>query len=115
MIAFDAHVLKWSIDDNPPDEHARHFIKEGSFYGHDTYSFDIVVKVAEDTPEADPGILVNFIGLQEKGIWPAKKAVKAEGGVAMQLFETLDAWLEEKMEGKVDALLLGCVAGVAVI
>ena len=37
-VAFDAHVLKWDLDDNPPDEYARHHIKEGSFYGHDTWT-----------------------------------------------------------------------------
>ncbi|KAF8972707.1 hypothetical protein BDZ97DRAFT_1649998 [Flammula alnicola] len=115
VIAFDAHVLKWSLDDNPPDEHVRHHIKEGSFYGHDTYSFDMVVQNPPGTSEAGAEILVNFIGLQEKGIWPAKKGVKAQGGAAMHLFEHLDAWLEEKTQGTVDALLLGCVAGVAVI
>ncbi|KAF8201539.1 hypothetical protein BJ912DRAFT_1019472 [Pholiota molesta] len=115
VIAFDAHVLKWSLDDNPPDEHVRHHIKEASFYGHDTYSFDMVIKVPEGASKEDTGIPVNFIGLQEKGIWPAKKAVKAQGGLAMQLFELLDAWLEKKTDGKVDALLLGCVGGVTVI
>lgn len=115
MIAFDAHVLKWSLDDNPPDEYTRHHIKEGSFYQNNEYSFNMVVKVPEGASQKETGILVNFIGLQEKGIWPAKKAVKAEGGAAMALFEPLDAWLEEKMGGKVDALLLGCVSGVASI
>jgi len=112
-------VLKWSLDDNPPDEYARHRIKEGSFYGHDTYSFDMVVKVPPPVEGGDhndaAGIRVNFVGLQERGVWPAKKAVKAYGGVAMELFEELDGWLDEKTEGKVDALLMGCVGGVTVI
>ncbi|KIM39558.1 hypothetical protein M413DRAFT_447037 [Hebeloma cylindrosporum] len=123
VIAFDAHVLQWSLDDNPPDEHARHHIKEGSFYGHDTYSFDLVIKVPPPPPGGDVeaqdagrvGIRVNFVGLQERGVWPAKKAVKAYGGVAMELFEELDGWLEEKTQGKVDALLMGCVGGVTVV
>ncbi|KAH9479296.1 Putative endoplasmic reticulum metallopeptidase 1 [Psilocybe cubensis] len=112
-IAFDAHVLKWSLDNNPPDEYARHHIKEGSFYGHDTYSFDMVVKLQPGASPDDKDILVNFIGMQENGIWPAKKAVKAQGGVAMQLFENIDTWLDEKTGGKVDALLFGSVAGVS--
>jgi len=116
VIAFDAHVLKWSLDDNPPDEYARHHIKEGSFYGSDTYSFDMIVKISpSSTSGSDQGILVNYVGLQEKAVWPAKKSVKAEGGVSMVLFEEFDTWLENKTGGTVDALLVGCVAGVTVI
>ena len=63
----------------------------------------------------DQGILVNYIGLQEKAIWPAKKSVKAQGGLSMMLFEELDTWLETKTGGTVDALLIGCVAGVMTI
>ena len=119
VIAFDAHVLKWSLDDSPPDEYARHYIKEGSFYGTDTYSFDMIVKLppssASGSDESNHGILVNYIGLQEKAIWPAKKSVKAQGGFSMMLFEEFDTWLETKTGGTVDALLVGCVAGVMVL
>ncbi|KAJ7304555.1 hypothetical protein DFH08DRAFT_903357 [Mycena albidolilacea] len=112
VIAFDAHVLQWNLDDNPPAEYARHHVKEGSFYKADTWTLDLVVKLPED---GNPGILFNFIGLQEKAMWPGKKAVKAQGGPAMQLFENMDAWLDEKTGGTVDALLLGCVAGAVVV
>lgn len=111
-IAFDAHVLKWSLDNSPPDEHARHHVKEASFYGTDTYTFDMVIKL---TDANDPGLSVNFIGVQEKGMWPGKKSVKAEGGLAMRLFEEFDNWLEVKTGGTVDALLMGCVAGSVVV
>ena len=110
-IAFDAHVLKWSLDDSPPNEHARHHVKEASFYGTDTYTFDMVIKLTD----GDPGLSVNFIGVQEKGMWPGKKSVKAEGGFAMRLFEEFDSWLEVKTGGTVDALLMGCVAGSVVV
>ncbi|KIJ96005.1 hypothetical protein K443DRAFT_134254 [Laccaria amethystina LaAM-08-1] len=109
-IAFDAHVLKWSLDDSPPNEHARHHVKEASFYGTDTYTFDMVIKLTND-----PGLSVNFIGVQEKGMWPGKKSVKAEGGLAMRLFEELDSWLDVKTGGTVDALLMGCVAGSVIV
>lgn len=115
VIAFDAHVLKWSLDDNPPDEHARHRLKEASFYGHDTYSFDLLIKVSEGVSDDASRIPINFIGMQEKGVWPAKKAFKVQGGPAMAFFEELDAWLEKKTDGKVDALLVGCVGGATVI
>ncbi|KAJ7227883.1 hypothetical protein B0H12DRAFT_1148341 [Mycena haematopus] len=112
VIAFDAHVLKWNLDNNPPTEYARHYVKEASFYKADAWTLDLVVKLPED---GNRGILFNFIGLQEKAMWPAKKAVKAEGGPAMKLFENLDGWLEDKTGGTVDALLLGCVAGIVVV
>lgn len=70
---------------------------------------------ASGSDESDQGILVNYVGLQEKAIWPAKKSVKAEGGISMMIFEELDTWLETKTGGTVDALLIGCVAGVTVI
>ena len=111
VIAFDAHVLKWTLDENPPDEHTRHHIKEGSFYGTDTWSVDLVIKYSSTSPH----LSVNYVGIQEKGMWPAKKSEKdTEGGhrLAMSLFEELDMWLDNKTGGSVDALLMGCVAGV---
>ncbi|KAG6852571.1 hypothetical protein C0991_010900 [Blastosporella zonata] len=110
VVAFDAHVLKWNLDDNPPDEHARHRVKEVSFYRKDTWTIDLVLKLDAGNPEGT--LVVNFIGMQEKGMWPGKMAVKEEGGVVMQLFEELDAWVEKTYEGTIDTLLLGCVAGV---
>jgi len=113
VIAFDAHVLKWNLDDNPPDEYVRHHVKEASFYGVDTWTLDLVVKLNHNGDGYDDGALqINFIGIQEKGMWPGKKAVKAQGGVAMQLFEELDEWVEKRTGGTVDATLLGCVGGV---
>ncbi len=53
--------------------------------------------------------------MQEKGVWPAKKAFKAQGGPTMAFFEELDAWLDKKTDGKVDALLMGGVGGATVI
>jgi hypothetical protein len=114
VVAFDAHVLKWTLDDNPPNEHVRHHIKEGSFYGTDTWTVDLVIK---HTPSS-PGLRVNYVGIQEKGMWPGKKSEKdTEGGhrLAMALFEELDDWLDKKTRGTVDALLLGCVGGVSVV
>ncbi|KAJ6577643.1 hypothetical protein B0H19DRAFT_1120767 [Mycena capillaripes] len=112
VIAFDAHVLKWNLDNNPPAEYVRHHVKEASFYKADMWSLELVVKLPED---GNPAIFFNFVGLQENAMWPGKKAVKAQGGPAMKLFENLDAWLEEKKGGTVDATLLGCVAGTAVV
>lgn len=117
MIAFDAHVLEWSLDNNPPDHHARHFIKEASFYGVDSYTVDMVIKLPNSNPDSDSDsgdkVFVNWVGLEEQGMWPAKKGIKDIAGLSMQLFEKMDPWIEEKMSGKVDALLMGCVAGVA--
>jgi hypothetical protein len=48
-------------------------------------------------------------------MWPAKRAEKAAGGHAMQLFEQLDGWIERKTAGTVDTTLLGCVGGMVVV
>ncbi|GBE89509.1 Putative endoplasmic reticulum metallopeptidase [Sparassis crispa] len=113
-IVFDAHVLKWNLDDNPPDEYARHHIKEASFYGHDTWTVDLVIKLPPGA-DAKAGLRVDFVGIHEKAMWPGKKAEKAEGGRAMVLFEEFDAWIEKEMAGTVDTLLIGGVGGVAVV
>ncbi|THH03322.1 hypothetical protein EW145_g6351 [Phellinidium pouzarii] len=126
-IAFDAHVLSWSLDDDPPTKHARHFVKEASFYGEDKWSIDLVISL-HDLPSSSPSspenmkdpeelvrphaLRVNFVGVQEAAMWPGKAADKAKGGRAMALLEELDAWLEERSQGAVDAMLLGCVGGV---
>ncbi|KAI0630537.1 hypothetical protein C8Q77DRAFT_1211545 [Trametes polyzona] len=116
-VAFDAHVLQWTLDNNPPDEYARHHIKEGSFFGHDTWSVDLVIKLQPNSSsEAEDGsVKVNFVGIHEKAMWPGKKAEKELGGRAMKLFEEFDGWLERETGGTVDAMFLGCVGGVAVI
>lgn len=108
-IAFDAHVLKWTLDNNPPTEHARHHIKEASFYGVDTWKLDLVIKIPDS---GDSRLSVTYVGVKEKAMWPGKMKEKAEGGQAMELFEELDAWLLDTKGGTVDATLLGCVGGV---
>ncbi|KIY68442.1 hypothetical protein CYLTODRAFT_453504 [Cylindrobasidium torrendii FP15055 ss-10] len=125
VIAFDAHVLSWNLDGNPPTEHARHHIKEASFYGKDVWSFEMTVK-------GDAPILFNFIGLQEAAMWPGKRrsyeaflkgeSEDTDGGIrvyqegggeagTMELFKELDEWLTERMSKAVDATLIGAVAG----
>ena len=89
----------------------RHHVKEASFYGKDTWTLDLVIKLVGEGGLA-ASLAVDFIGIQEKGMWPGKKAVKEQGGVAMKLFEQLDAWLETRTGGTVDPTLIGCVAGV---
>ncbi|KAF7431225.1 hypothetical protein PC9H_006946 [Pleurotus ostreatus] len=118
VIAFDAHVLKWTLDDNPPDEFARHHVKEASFYGIDTWSVDMVIKLPDSSSSSSPpsgALKVDFNGILEKGMWPGKKSVKEQGGAAMKVFERLDGWLDQETGGTVDATLLGCVAGVIVV
>lgn len=114
-IAFDAHVLKWTLDNNPPNEFARHHIKEASFHGTDVWSVDLSIKIPE-TPSwstANGKIRVDFVGIHEKAMWPGKKAEKEEGGRAMVLFEEFDNWVEKEYSGKIDTTLLGCAGGVA--
>ncbi|KAG2143750.1 uncharacterized protein EDB93DRAFT_1088015 [Suillus bovinus] len=119
VIAFDAHVLEWTLDNSPPEEFARHHIKEASFYGTDVWTVDMTIKWPPP-PNAHPrssdvdGLRVDFIGIQEKRMWPAKKA-EADGHQVMRLFKEFDAWLDEKTGGSVDALLMGCVSGEVVV
>jgi len=116
-IAFDAHVIEWTLDKNPPNEYARHHVKEASFYGVDTWSIDLVYKL----PPSDSGspsshlLKIHFSGIKEKAMWPGKKGEKDKGGRAMALFEDLDEYVEKKFGGTVDVLLMGCLGGVVTV
>lgn len=48
-------------------------------------------------------------------MWPGKRREKAKGGRAMEVFEVVDTWLEERTGGTVDAMMVGCVGGVTVV
>ena len=70
----------------------------------------------EESATTDTGtaLKVNFIGIQEKRMWPGKKA-ESDGSQAMKLFRAFDEWIEEKTGGTVDAMLLGCVRGETLV
>ncbi|KAH9989914.1 hypothetical protein BJV74DRAFT_922202 [Russula compacta] len=131
VIAFDAHVLRWTLDDAPPNEYTRHHIKEASFFGVDRWSVDLVL-------EGTAPLTVNFIGIDEAAMWPAKKAAAAAPAAAaaaaaavggddeargsrggrhtvMALFERLDGWLTRETRGRVDVMLLATVGGVVTV
>ncbi|KAI6096899.1 hypothetical protein EDD16DRAFT_1670945 [Pisolithus croceorrhizus] len=120
VIAFDAYVLQWTLDNDPPDKFARHHIREASFYGTDTWHVSMLIKYPTLAPSegmtnaSTQGLKVNFIGIQENQMWPAKKS-EADGSPVMKLFQELDVWLDEMTGGSVDAALLGCVGGETVI
>jgi len=117
VIAFDAHVLQWSLDDAPAAHVARHHIKEASFYGVDSWSLDLVVQLHSGDDKGK--FNVSFVGINEKAMWPGKKdelsAASGGGSPAMKLFEKMDPWVEERMKGTVEALMIGCVGGVVEI
>ncbi|KAL4061947.1 hypothetical protein V8B97DRAFT_2025645 [Scleroderma yunnanense] len=113
VIAFDAHVLEWTLDNTPPDEYVRHHIKEASFYGTDSWNVSVTIKHPPPASR-DEGLKVNFIGIVERRMWPAKKDDSDESS-AMKLFEEFDKWIEERMDGTVDPLLIGCVSGHTVV
>lgn len=112
VIAFDAHVLSWSLDDHPLPHRARHHVKEASFYGVDKWSLDLVINGT--TAGEKPMLEVSFQGIQEKGMWPGKMA---EGGEldSMKLFAKMDEWLDRTYERAYDTLMLGIVGGVALL
>lgn len=116
VIAFNAHVLEWTLDNNPPSEFARHHIKEASFYGTDSWTVTMTIKQPQSSDEegAGPGLKIDFTGIHERRMWPAKKA-ESDGSRAMKLFEKLDRWIEERTEGTVDAMLVGCVRGENIV
>ena len=113
MIAFDAHVLQWTLDDSPPNEYTRHHIKEASFFGVDRWSVDLVL-------EGTAPLMINFIGIDEAAMWPAKRAAAEARGVRgdhemVALFKGLDSWLTRETHGRVDVMLLATVGGVVTV
>ena len=113
MIAFDAHVLQWTLDDAPPNEYTRHHIKEASFFGVDRWSVDLVL-------EGTAPLMINFIGIDEAAMWPGKKAAAKSRWAPsdhemMALFKRLDGWLTRETHGRVDVMLLATVGGVVVV
>jgi len=118
VVAFDAHVLSWSLDDFPTPHQTRHHVKEASFYGVDTWTLDLVIQLPLNSTSStgsfdDRGLVVNFIGIEERGMWPGKKAERE--GPAMDLFEKIDKWLFDEMSDSVDAMFLGCVGGATIV
>lgn len=75
----------------------------------------------KETEESGTGLKINFIGVQEKAMWPGKQKALAKtsrqepGGLALALFAEIDAWLEKRTGGCIDATMLGAVAGVVVV
>lgn len=117
VIAFDAHVLKWSLDNNPPDHLARHHVKEASFYGTDVWNLDLVIKIPQ---EEDMGgkLKVNFIGTKESVQWPAKKGKLIEHEDDRQdlaLLENIHTWIKHRTGDSVDAMLFGTLGGIAYV
>uniref|UniRef100_D8PVI5 Peptide hydrolase n=1 Tax=Schizophyllum commune (strain H4-8 / FGSC 9210) TaxID=578458 RepID=D8PVI5_SCHCM len=108
VIAFDAEVLSWDLDNDPPAGRTRHHIKEASFHGVDKWEVELVVRDEGD-------IIIDYVGIQEDGIWPARKArFEAKGGadspLPLRMFDALDAYIIERTAGAVDAMFLGCVS-----
>ncbi|KZO92928.1 hypothetical protein CALVIDRAFT_540603 [Calocera viscosa TUFC12733] len=102
VISFQADVLDWDLPDAPVSGFALHKIKEASFYMAEQWSIRLTIN--QTTP-----MLVNFIGIEEKSMWPGKRE---EGkGPSMQLFAQLDKWLYEKGGAGIDVSMFGCIAG----
>ncbi|KAL1706111.1 hypothetical protein EV121DRAFT_202026 [Schizophyllum commune] len=108
VIAFDAEVLSWDLDNDPPAGRTRHHIKEASFHGVDRWEVELVVRDEGD-------IVIDYVGMQEDGIWPARKArFEMKGGadspLPLRVFDALDTYIIERTAGAVDAMFLGCVS-----
>ena len=112
-------MVEWTLDNNPPDEFARHHIKEASFYGTDTWTVSMTIKLPSAREESattgtGSALKIDFVGIQEKRMWPGKKA-ESDGSQAMKLFKVFDEWIDERTGGTVDAMLLGCIRGETVV
>ena len=129
MLAFDAHILSWNIDDNPPNGYTRHHIKEASFHGVDSWTLELTIKtdatipphmVRAAQPKVDAGALtLTLSGMVEGEMWPGKKYLwkqqqekqqpdTTQQGV-MNLFERISDWMEEEKKGSTDLFMMHTV------
>ncbi|KAG8933727.1 hypothetical protein FRC01_007444 [Tulasnella sp. 417] len=113
-IAFDAHVLEWSLSSPPLEGYQRYHFKEASFYGTNQWKLDLVLSVSPRHPERSK-LTVDFMGIIEKGSWPGKKLDKHPAGPGIQLLEKLDEHLFKSTDDSVDAMLLSCVGGQVIV
>ncbi|KIO27275.1 hypothetical protein M407DRAFT_73396 [Tulasnella calospora MUT 4182] len=113
-IAFDAHVLEWSLSSPPLEGYQRYHFKEASFYGTTQWKLDLVLSVPPRHPERSK-LRVDFMGIIEKGSWPGKKLDKHPAGPGIQLLEKLDEHLFKSTDDSVDAMLLSCVGGQVIV
>ena len=130
VIAFDAHVLSWNLDDHPLNEYTRHHVKEASYYGESAWRMNMVIRWPPPVPAnqrasrprpdpENPKLKVDFSGIVERGIWPAKKREydsaneeeKTTGLCAMRLFEKMDARLRERSGDSMDVLFVETIIG----
>lgn len=108
-LAFDAHVLEWTLDDHPPEEHSRHHIKGATFLGSDTYRIGLVLNTT-----STPSLPISHVAIRSRAMWPSRKN-DVPRDPATSLFERVDGWLEDQTRGQVDAMLMACVGGITVV
>jgi len=109
VIAFDAHVLSWTLDDSPPAEYTRHHVKSASFLGSDTYSVGLVLNATSSS-----ALTVSHVGVRRKAMWPARRHDQNRDPT-LDFFERFEQFLDVKMQGRVDPTLIGCIGGVTVV
>jgi hypothetical protein len=107
-IAFDAHVLEWSLDDNPPAEYTRHHIKSAMFLGSDEWDIDLVLNLTTSRELA-----VSHVGVRRNAMWPARKD-DVPRDPATALLGRIDQFVEETTRGRVDPTLVSCLGGISV-
>jgi hypothetical protein len=117
VIAFNAAVLSWSIDDHPPPELSRHYIREGSFYNSTDYRLALEIRLPSKNSLSEK-LSINFIGVREDSMYPNKikdaklNSFDGELSFTMRILEYLDEFLLRTTSGSVDTLLMGCIGGV---
>jgi len=137
VLAFDAHVLSWSLDTPPPHRYTRHHIKEASFYGEDMWTLEMVIQIHNGehtsptsrnhsptggniTPSA---IEVSLSGMVEEAMWPGKRTrwINASGqspvtgSVAMEIFASVTGWMDAETGNSTDVFGMHNVVWKAVL
>lgn len=135
VIAFTGDVVEWSLPEPPERGALRHHVKEASRYSRNHWTLDLTLQLTESEFEAAQrmsqrakgqrstkdlveveadrtlgGLRIDFSGLDEKGIWEAKRETYIAGTIpGMEFFRGMKSVLGDE----IDSMMLTAVAGVA--
>lgn len=105
VLAFEAEILDWSFDFDPPNGRKRHHIKIATSI--DATEVDLELAVRNEGP-----LSIQWSAIDLNQMVPGTASTMGPDMPASKMLMDLDAWGTEKWDDSLDFLLYGVVAGV---